>query len=269
MKLSPYFKKQCLNIDRALHRYLPKKNERPVKLHEAMRYAVAGGGKRIRPILALEACRAVGGDERKVLPAACALELIHNYSLVHDDLPCMDDDRFRRGRLSCHAKFGEETAVLAGDALLTLAFQLLSGPDGRTTAINRIASAIGSRGMVGGQAVDMEYQGKELDLPTAEYINTHKSGALIAVSLWTGATLGGGTPKQVENLFRYGKFVGLLFQIVDDIMDGQGYVQALSLADAKKEALRLHRKAKAELSPFGRRGRVLGLIADFVLTRDR
>ncbi len=241
-----------------------------------MRYAVFSGGKRVRPILALAACEAVGGKEKDVMAAACALELIHNYSLVHDDLPCMDDDDTRRGRPTCHKKFGEMTAVLAGDALLTLAFQILNSTNGagslkdshRKFAVARlIAEAVGSRGMVGGQVVDMEYQKKELDLPTIEYINTHKSGALIAVSLRAGALLGGGTARQVEALYRYGKSLGLLFQIVDDILDREGYAEVIGLHEAGKEAERLLDKAKKELAVFGFRGRNLGKIAGFVFTR--
>lgn len=276
MSIQAYLKKQSRKIDEALDTFLPKKRELPSSLHEAMRYAVFSGGKRVRPILALAACEAIGGKEKDAMAAACALELIHNYSLVHDDLPCMDDDDTRRGRPTCHKKFGEMTAVLAGDALLTLAFQILNSTNGsgslkdghRKFAVARlIAEAVGSRGMVGGQAVDMEYQKKELDLPTIEYINTHKSGALIAVSLRAGALLGGGTPRQVEALYRYGKSMGLLFQIVDDILDREGYAEVIGLHEAGKEAERLLEKAKKELAVFGFRGRVLGEIAGFVFTR--
>ena len=276
MNIQTYLKKKSRKIDEALDAFLPKKRELPVSLHEAMRYAVFSGGKRVRPILALAACEAVGGKEKDAMAAACALELIHNYSLVHDDLPCMDDDDTRRGRPTCHKKFGEMTAVLAGDALLTLAFQILNSTNGsgslkdghRKLAVARlIAEAVGSRGMVGGQIVDMEYQKKDLDLPTIEYINTHKSGALIAVSLRAGALLGGGTPRQVEALYRYGKSLGLLFQIIDDILDHEGYAEVIGLHEAGKEAERLLDKAKKELAVFGFRGRVLGEIAGFVFTR--
>ena len=183
MDIHSYLQRQAKKVDKALEGYLPKGSEHPARLHEAMRYAVLSGGKRIRPILALAACEAVSGDEKKVMPAACALEIIHNYSLVHDDLPCMDDDDSRRGQPTCHKKFGEDIAVLAGDALLTLAFKILTSMNGSDTAkglecqLNAaclIADAVGTRGMVGGQAVDMEFQGKEADLPTLQYINTHK-----------------------------------------------------------------------------------------------
>jgi geranylgeranyl diphosphate synthase type II len=255
---------------------LPKENEHPASLSKAMRYAVLSGGKRIRPIFALAACEAVGGKAVQVMEAACALEFIHSYSLVHDDLPCMDDDAMRRGQPSCHAKFGEVTALLAGDALLTQAFKILSSsgknPDPksikkRLQAIHWLSEAIGHQGMVGGQALDMEYQDKEIDLPTIEYINTHKSGALIAVSTKIGAFLGGGTPQQVEALYRYGKYVGLLFQIVDDIMDQQGYTQVIGSHEAQEEAVELLSKAKRELSFFGPKGLRLKQIADFVVSR--
>ena len=234
-----------------------------------MRYAVLSGGKRIRPIFTLAACEAVGGRTADALEAACAFELIHSYSLVHDDLPCMDNDAVRRGKPSCHAKFGEVTALLAGDALLTLAFQILSRACGKRQlqAIEWTAGAIGHRGMVGGQALDMEFQQKEPDLPTLEYINTHKSGALIAACLRVGAYLGGGSPAQVRSLHRYGQYVGLLFQIVDDIMDEQGYARAIGVRGAREEAASLLAKAKRELLPFGKKGLFLEKVADFVVTR--
>lgn len=277
MSLQSYLKKQSAKIEKALKGYLPRKEEHPSTLHEAMRYVVLSGGKRVRPILTLAACEAVGGEEKKAVPVACALELIHNYSLVHDDLPCMDDDDLRRGKPTCHKKFSEETAVLAGDALLTLAFKLLTSANSHHTmpglkkqleVASDIADAIGTRGMVGGQAVDIEFQNKELDLPTIEYINTHKSGALIAVSLKAGAMLGGGGPREVESLYRYGKCLGLLFQIVDDILDREGYAKVVGVSEARQEAERLHSKAKKELRPFGQKAKMLNQLTDFVLTRE-
>lgn len=226
----------------------------------------------MRPIFALAACEAVSGREKDVMSAALALELIHSYSLVHDDLPCMDNDLLRRGKPSCHAKFGEVTALLAGDALLTSAFQVLCGGAAKNDpkslkAIQWISEAIGHRGMIGGQALDMEYQGKEMDLPTAEYINTHKSGALIAVSTRVGAYLGGGSSWEVEALHRYGKYVGLLFQVVDDIMDDQGYAKVIGVGETRKEAKKLLEKAKESLSPLKSKGHTLSAIADFIVNR--
>jgi geranylgeranyl diphosphate synthase, type II len=275
MEIEAYFDRQRAKIEKALEKLLPRADSRPRRLAEAMRYAVVGGGKRIRPIFALAACEAVGGNEEEVMPAACALELIHSYSLVHDDLPCMDDDDVRRGRPTCHKRFGEDVALLAGDALLTLAFQVLGAPSKasapllgrRLEALHRVARAVGHAGMVGGQAVDIEFGDKEPDLPTIEYINTHKSGALIAVSAEIGGFLGGGSPRQVEALYRYGKLVGLLFQIVDDILDREGYAKVIGVSEARLEAAELLEKAKTQLKPFGSRGRRLAGIADFVFAR--
>ena len=269
-----YLEKESAKVEKALSSYLPKTSDRPRKLHEAMRYAVlTTGGKRVRPILALAACQAVKGKETDVLPAACALELIHNYSLVHDDLPCMDDDATRRGKPTCHKRFDEETALLTGDALLTLAFEVLARPgrkvmaDRQLGSIKLIADAIGTYGMVGGQAADLEFQHKDPDLPTIEYINTHKTGALIAVSTRVGGYLGGGSPSQVEALNRYGRSVGLLFQIVDDILDHEGYANSIGIPEARREAETLCQKAKSYLRPFGQNGHALAEIADFVLRR--
>lgn len=267
MELDPYLKKQAKKVDAALSKLLPRANEHPSKLSEAMRYAVLSGGKRIRPVFALAACEAVGGSEADVMDAACALEMIHSYSLVHDDLPCMDNDLVRRGQPSCHAKFGEVTALLAGDALLTRAFGVLSKPGGSLTALNWIAEAVGHQGMVGGQALDIEHQDKELDLPTVEFINTHKTGALIAVSARVGAFLGGGKPSEVACLHQYGKAVGLLFQLTDDIMDGQGYAKVIGSHDAREEASGLLAKAKKALLPLKSRGRVLSAVAEYVANR--
>ena len=263
--LERYLKTQSQKIDAALLKYLPSKKAPASRLREAMHYAVLQGGKRIRPILLLEAARAVGGSEKSVMPAACAVEFVHSYSLVHDDLPCMDNDAERRGKPSCHIKFDEVTALLAGDALLTLAFEVLGHT--HLEAIRVLASASGARGMVGGQALDMQYQNKALDLPTLEYINTHKSGNLIAASLKIGSILGGGTQKQTESLNRFGRCAGLLFQIVDDILDGEGYAKILGFSEAKQKASDLAQKAKKELSSFGKRAKNLHEITDFVLER--
>ena len=178
------------------------------------------GGSGLRPILVLAAAETVGGSDRQALPAACAIELIHNYSLTHDDLPCMDDDDYRRGKSTCHRKFDEATALLAGDALFALAFKILASPHGhvkpremerRLEATRIIAEAISSYGMVGGQVADIESKGKEIDIPTIEYINTHKSGALIAASLRVGALLGGGSKSQIEAMYHFGEIIGFLF----------------------------------------------------------
>ncbi len=262
-----YFLKKSAKVEAALARFLPRANEHPASLSQAMRYAILSGGKRIRPILTLASCEAVGGKEEQAMAAACALELVHGYSLVHDDLPCMDNDLMRRGKPSCHAKFGEVTALLAGDALLTKAFEVLARDKVKGEAIQWIAEAIGHQGMVGGQALDIEFQNKEMDLPTLEFVNTHKTGALIAVSTRVGAFLGGGSPAEVKALHQYGKTVGLLFQLTDDIMDGQGYAKAIGSHDAREEAARLLKKAKQALTPFKAKSHILSAIADFVANR--
>ncbi len=274
--LDVFFEAEKKKIETHLERVLPRAEARPADLCAAVRYAVLSGGKRIRPILALEACRAVGGNERDALPAAAALELIHSYSLVHDDLPCMDDDDVRRGQPTCHKKYGEVTALLAGDALLTLAFRVLANPDGlrgatafarrlRATAV--VAEAAGLHGMVGGQAVDVLFKEKEPDLPTIEYINAHKSGALIAAALEAGAILGGGTPREIAALAHYGRSIGLLFQVVDDILDREGYAKVIGVPEARKEAEELLERAKRHLAPLRAQGRVLEEIAEFILMR--
>lgn len=270
MKLDRRYTQRAVRIERALERALPKKGEHPVRLNDAVRYAVLSGGKRVRPVLVLSAAAACGGREEAAMPAAVALELVHCYSLVHDDLPCMDDDDMRRGKPTVHKKFGEATAVLAGDALLTLAFGVLSELKGaRAQAVVRlVADAAGARGMVGGQAVDIEYEGRELDIPTLEYINTHKTGALIAASCRAGALLGGGTASQVDRLYRYGKEIGLLFQIVDDIMDGQGYAKVYGLDGARNRAREVHRAALSELGAFGPTADPMRRLADFLLHRE-
>ena len=278
MKLNSYFKNKTVTIEKKLLGYLPKAGRHAPKLYEAMRYAVMSGGKRVRPILTLAACEAVGGDSAKVLPAACALEMIHSYSLVHDDLPCLDNDAVRRGKPTCHKKFGEATALLAGDALLTLAFKILTMPAKNSSkdfcarqleTAHFIAEAVGAPGMVGGQAVDIEYQGKTIDFATLEYINIHKSGALIAASVKAGAYLGGGNPAQVRALFRYGQSLGLLFQIVDDILDEEGYAKLLGLAEARKEAAELCRRAQKEVVFLGKKSENLSEIAQMVMERKK
>jgi geranylgeranyl diphosphate synthase type II len=264
--LESYLKKQSIKVEKALDAILSAKGGVPVNLAKAVRYALFAGGKRVRPILVLAACEAVGGKEKDAMPAACALELIHNYSLVHDDLPCMDDDDVRRGKPTCHIKFGEATALLAGDALLTLAFEVMA--DTKLEAVRLLAQAAGSQGMVGGQQVDMDFQGKEMDLPTVQYINTHKTGDLIAVSFRLGAILGGGKPAQIKNLYEAGKCAGLLFQIVDDILDKEGYATVIGLPEAKIQAQRLREKAKKHLKPLGRKADILAKIIDFIADRD-
>ena len=217
-------------IDLALDGYLPKVTDFPKELHEAMRYSTMAGGKRIRPIMVMEAAKLFGLSYDKVLPTACGIEMIHTYSLIHDDLPAMDDDDFRRGKPTCHKVFGEAMAVLAGDALLTQAFLSIVGNisiDGISTTavidvIEKVSKACGSQGMVGGQAVDINLSDENIDEDTLLYISRHKTGCLITASLWAGARLAEASSEDLEIITSYGKKIGLLFQIVDDILDFTG-----------------------------------------------
>jgi geranylgeranyl diphosphate synthase type II len=217
-------------VDQALEKYAPAPVGLEKSVSEAARYSLFAGGKRLRPILCLAAAEVVGGSCESVLPVACALEMIHTYSLIHDDLPAMDNDDFRRGLLTNHKVFGEAMAILAGDALLTEAFSLIAGGGGSAgmaaeklvRVIAAIASASGYRGMVGGQVIDLESETREVDLPTVEYMHVRKTGALISASLEAGAILGGGAEQQIATLIRYGHHLGLAFQITDDLLDVEG-----------------------------------------------
>lgn len=293
--LQPYLEEQFALIESALDQYLPRETTRPARLHEAMRYSVLGGGKRIRPVLLLAACEAVGGDPHAALPAACATEMIHGYSLIHDDLPAMDNDDLRRGRPTNHKVYGEATAILAGDGLLTEAFILLSRPDiwdqvtadARLEVINLLASHAGTRGMVGGQMVDMEVEGTVIDLPTLEYIHTHKTGALIKAAVVSGGILGGATGEQRDALERYAAAAGLAFQIADDILDiiaeqaqlgknigsdqkrGKAtYPALLGLSEARQRAVELNAIAISALEIFGDEARPLRAIARYIVERS-
>lgn len=270
MTLKGYFKHQLKLIDAALKKTLPPLKAEPRSVHAAMRYSVLGGGKRFRPILVLAAAEACGEHTEKAIPAAVAVELIHAYSLIHDDLPCMDDDDWRRGKPSCHRKFGEAYAVLAGDALLTLAFEVLSRPKPSEVSqrlIQTLSHAAGSSGMIGGQAVEKWHEGKDMNLATLTYIHVNKTGQLIRACCQMGALSVQARPLAVRALNRYGEYLGVAFQIIDDIIDSDGYVKIASLKEAREEAEELIEKAKLELKPLGRRGERLKEIADFVLRR--
>lgn len=228
MNLQRYLERRAALVDRALEEYVPDNPSYPHRLVEAMRYSLFGGGKRIRPILLLAATEAVGGSVEEALPFACAVEMIHTYSLIHDDLPTMDDDTVRRGRPTNHVVFGEGLAILAGDALLTEAFRVMAASlrGGRAArpavrAMREIAEAAGVRGMVGGQAADLEAEGSVPDLPTVEFIHVRKTGALILASVRAGAILGGARAAELRQLSRYGEFLGLAFQVADDVLDSE------------------------------------------------
>lgn len=295
MDLNAYLKERRAQVDKALDTFLPGEDVLPISLHKAMRYSTFAAGKRIRPILMMAACEAVGGTVDKVMPAACAMEMIHTYSLIHDDLPAMDDDDYRRGRPTCHKVYGDALAILAGDALLTEAFILLSGlgeDNGVSLEAARrvsadIARCAGSMGMVGGQVVDMDSEGKEIDLATLEYIHTRKTGALILASVQSGAVLGGATSEQVDALGRYAKAAGLAFQVADDILDIVGdqellgkdvgsdqergkatYPALLGLEAARDRAKELRDVALESLSGFDERAEPLRNIAHYIVDRS-
>ena len=294
MNVASYLASKKEKIDRTLDTILPKPDEYPEIIHRAMRYSVFAGGKRLRPILALASAEAVGGKEEEILPIACSLELIHTYSLIHDDLPAMDNDDFRRGKPTSHRVFGEAIAILAGDALLTLAFEQLAAvpedlvpPERKIKVIKEIASASGSRGMVGGQVVDIESEGKKVNLPTVTYIHQAKTGRLITASVRIGGIVAGATPSQLDALSVYGENVGLAFQIIDDILDITGskeklgkevakdavrgkatYPGVVGIAEAKKRAFEAAEEAIKALSQFGEAARPLREIAKFIISRE-
>lgn len=270
--LAAYLKQRQALVNRALERALPKASDDPPVIHEAMRYSVLGEGKRIRPILTLAACEAVGGALEEALPAACAIELIHAYSLVHDDLPAMDDDDERRGRPSCHKRFGEAIGILAGDALLTYSFELLARQQTRPAVWRQItetlARAAGTLGMVGGQVVDVQFAGKTPDAKTQDYIVTRKTGALIAAAVAMGGLAGGATGARQARLARYGECIGVVFQLVDDVLDRDGVAVTCGVSETRRRAESLTAQAKAAVASWGSRAEPLQALADFLLTRE-
>jgi farnesyl diphosphate synthase len=271
----------------ALEHFLPPAAAAPGRLHEAMRYSALGGGKRVRPLLCHAAGEIFAADAARLDATACAVELIHAYSLVHDDLPCMDDDVLRRGKPTCHVEFDEATALLVGDALQTLAFQVLAEHGGTPAMIALLAQASGSRGMAGGQAIDLAAVGRLLTVEELEFMHIHKTGALIRTAVLLGAHVGGADDKSVFELANFAGRVGLLFQVVDDILDAEAstatlgktagkdaaqnkptYVSLLGLADAKRKAAELRGEAKATLSRFGERARRLLELTDYIVDRQ-
>lgn len=267
--LNQYMSEKCALVNAALDRYLPPETERPQVIHKAMRYSVFAGGKRLRPILCTAAAEAVGGSVESALPAAAALECLHTYTLIHDDLPAMDNDDLRRGRPTCHKVFGEANAILAGDGLLTLAFEILAkAPEGNRLAWE-LARAAGTRGVVGGQVEDLAAEGSPPDLDIVRYIHLHKTAALIRAACRMGAVAAAADAMYVEALGHYGEKVGVAFQIADDILNATStsselgkaagtdaarkkmtYVAVLGVEAARKEAQSLVKEAIAELTNF-------------------
>ncbi len=280
-------------IEAFLQKALPSPDIAPQRLHAAMRYAALGAGKRVRPLLAYAAGELSQADPERVTVAGAAVELIHAYSLVHDDLPCMDDDVLRRGKPTCHVEFDEATALLVGDALQSLAFQLLGeytlAPDAKAQLemIKLLGLASGSRGMAGGQAIDLAAVGKTLTVPELEFMHIHKTGALIRAAAVLGARCGSGLSEaEFERVDAYAKSVGLAFQVVDDVLDAEAptatlgktagkdaeqgkptYVSAMGIAQAKALAAQLREEALAAIAPFGVRGARLAQLADFIVLR--
>jgi geranylgeranyl diphosphate synthase, type II len=242
MILSDYLLAQCRLVDAALDKWAPPESEPPQNIHKAMRYSLFAGGKRIRPVLCLAAAEAISDSVPGVEDAACTLELIHTYSLIHDDLPALDNDDLRRGRPTCHVVFGEAMAILAGDALLTLAFQVLPRietmpADRRVALINELATASGTvRGMIGGQVHDLEGEGQPATEELLQSIHRAKTGALLRASVRMGAICAGATPRQEEALSLYGEHIGLAFQIIDDILDVEQPSEALGKTAGKDAA---------------------------------
>jgi farnesyl diphosphate synthase len=280
-------------IEALLEKVLPAPRIVPERLHAAMRYAVLGRGKRVRPLLAFAGGELVGADPERVTVAGAAVELIHAYSLVHDDLPCMDDDVLRRGKPTCHVEYDEPTALLVGDALQSLAFQLMSeyrlAEDAaeQLHMVKLLASAAGSRGMAGGQAIDLESVGKKLSVPELELMHIHKTGALIRASALLGARCGNGLDTaELGQLDAFAKLIGLAFQVVDDVLDAEAptatlgktagkdadqnkptYVSALGLPEAKTFAEQLRQDALKALERFGEEALRLRQLADFIVLR--
>ncbi|PIU68971.1 MAG: geranyl transferase [Armatimonadetes bacterium CG07_land_8_20_14_0_80_40_9] len=278
-----YLREKRSLIEKALDESLPKTKEYPSLIHQAMRYSLFSKGKRLRPILALASAEVVGGKIKPVLPVACALELIHTWSLIHDDLPSMDNDDYRRGRLTSHKVFGEGIAVLAGDALLIQAFRLLSDLKSREDrnlklilrVIKEISEAIGSRGLIGGQTIDLNSEGKEISLSRLKYIHSHKTGGLFRVALRSGTILSRAKKEEIASLTKYGEALGLAFQIRDDLRDKDEkseqrkkkatYPALLGTKEAERLARLSKRKALSALKMFGERGEVLKELAESIL----
>ena len=292
MELQAYLSERSKRVDKALDGFLPKASARPATIHRAMRYSLFAGGKRMRPVLCLAAAEACGGPAGAALPAACAVECVHTYSLVHDDLPCMDDDDMRRGRPTSHKVFGEGIAVLAGDALLTQAFEILAQtkPAKRHSVaamIRELAAAAGSLKLIAGQVADLEGEGKKATRAQLRFIHECKTAAMIEASLRLGAMSANATSRQLDALTAFGRHLGLAFQVIDDILDvtqtseklGKSagkditskkttYPSVIGLEKSRIEARRLTSVAMKALEPFGGRADRLHAIAEYLLERE-
>jgi geranylgeranyl diphosphate synthase type II len=292
MDLKPYLAVRQKEVDRALARFLPRESAKPATIHKAMRYSLFAGGKRLRPILCIAAAEACGGSSSAALPLACALECIHTYSLVHDDLPSMDNDDFRRGRPTCHKVFGDGIAILAGDALLTVAFEIVAQAQptrryGLKDILHEISVAAGSRKLIAGQVADLEAEGKKITREALRYIHENKTAALLTTSVRLGAMSANSDPRQLDAMTDFGRALGLAFQVIDDILDvtqtteklGKSagkdvaakkatYPAVIGLDKSRLEAQRLTREAEKALEVFGGKAERLRELASYLLERD-
>ena len=290
--LKPWLRQTQKQVDSALSRFLPRESAAPQTIHKAMRYSIFAGGKRLRPILTLASAEACGGSMEDALAPACATELMHTYSLVHDDLPCMDDDDLRRGRPTSHKVFGEGMAVLTGDALLTQVFIVMAqAPATKRYSVKdyveEIAHTGGSKKLIGGQVLDLEGEGKQLNKKELIRIHEAKTAALLVTSVRLGAMTANATPAKLEALTTFGYNLGLAFQVIDDILDvtqttemlgktagkdeavdKSTYPAILGLEKSRKEAARLTKKALKSLEVFGKKGQRLEQIARYLLERE-
>ncbi len=291
--LSQYLDRRTADVNRALDRFLPKEFAKPRTIHRAMRYSLFAGGKRMRPALVLAAAEACGGTTAAALPAACAVECIHTYSLIHDDLPAMDNDDFRRGKPTSHKVFGDGIAILAGDALLTQAFEILAQTKAtarfpHSALVLDLARASGSLQLIAGQVADLEGEGKAISLPQLRYIHERKTSALLCCSSRLGGMSANCTPAQLRALTNFGYHVGLAFQVIDDILDitqttaqlgktagkdvaaqKSTYPRLVGLEKSRKIAAQLTEKAFAALRPFKGKAVALEAIATYLLKRDK
>ncbi|MBA3830640.1 MAG: polyprenyl synthetase family protein [Chthoniobacterales bacterium] len=292
MDLQNYLRTQQTEVDRALDRFLPKASVKPATIHRAMRYSLFAGGKRLRPILCLDAAEACSGLTESAMPLACALECIHTYSLIHDDLPSMDNDDFRRGRATCHKVFGEGIAILAGDALLTIAFEIAAQAEAwprydLREILLEISAAAGSRKLIAGQVADLEGEGRPSSRAQLRYIHENKTAALLTTAVRLGAMSANATPTQLSAMSDFGRALGLAFQVIDDVLDvtqtseklGKSagkdaaaqkatYPAVIGLDKSRAEAGRLTRQAHEALQPLGKKADTLHALANHLLERE-
>ena len=294
MEFKAVLKEKASYIEKLLKEYMPKEEGYQKTIMEAMNYSLSAGGKRLRPILTLEACKSVGGDYKDAIPFAMAIEMIHTYSLIHDDLPALDNDDLRRGRKTNHIVFGEDMAILSGDALLNYAFEVMllgsmnkENPNKYLNAMYEIASAAGINGMIGGQVVDVQSENKKISKEKLDYIHNNKTAAIMIGCMRAGAIIGNANYNELENITKYAKNIGLAFQIVDDILDIVGdesklgkkvgsdidnnkstYPSLIGLEESKEEANRLIKEAKEALNQISNETEFLSGLADYIVDRE-